>query len=130
MLARDGPSPSPPFLAAQVACLQCVPQITITNGIPTTFIPLGIVLGFDGVVTALEDYKRHVNDARANSSTSAFAGDCGRREMKARGARTCVWPCLTHFPPRALLPPRHPQRWSCAKAGSRRWRGATFAWAT
>ena len=56
---------------AQVACLQCVPAITITNGIPTTFLPLSIVLGFDGVVTAMEDYKRHQNDARANSSTSA-----------------------------------------------------------
>ena len=65
----------PPLRAcvrAQVACLQCVPAITITNGIPTTFLPLSIVLGFDGVVTALEDYKRHKNDARANSSTSAL----------------------------------------------------------
>lgn len=50
--------------------MQMIPHITITNGIPTTFIPLSVVIGFDGVVTALEDYKRHQNDARANSSTS------------------------------------------------------------
>ena len=54
----------------QVACLQTVPSITITNGLPTTFLPLSIVLSFDGIVTAREDYKRHQDDARANASKS------------------------------------------------------------
>jgi hypothetical protein len=54
----------------QVAILQTVPDISITNGVPTTFLPLSIVLSFDGIVTAREDYKRHVDDARANSSES------------------------------------------------------------
>jgi hypothetical protein len=53
-----------------VSILQTIPAISITNGIPTNFLPLGIVLGFDGVVTAREDYKRHKDDAKANSSES------------------------------------------------------------
>jgi hypothetical protein len=87
-----------------VACLQCVPQITITNGIPTTFIPLGIVLGFDGVVTALEDYKRHVNDARANSSTSACREP--RQIYQRMRARTTLQPALAYSPARASLSAR------------------------
>jgi hypothetical protein len=61
----------------QVAILQTVPDITITNGVPTTFLPLSIVLSFDGIVTAREDYKRHVDDARANSSESEYARPSG-----------------------------------------------------
>lgn len=53
-----------------VAILQTVPEVSITNGVPATFLPLSIVLGFDGIVTAREDYKRHQDDARANSSES------------------------------------------------------------
>jgi Phospholipid-translocating ATPase N-terminal len=53
-----------------VAILQTIPEISITNGVPTTFLPLSIVLGFDGLVTAREDYKRHQDDAKANASQS------------------------------------------------------------
>lgn len=55
-----------------VAILQTVPEVSITNGVPATFLPLSIVLGFDGIVTAREDYKRHQDDARANSSESEW----------------------------------------------------------
>jgi hypothetical protein len=54
----------------QVSILQTIPNISITNGIPTNFLPLSIVLTFDGIVTAREDYKRHLDDARANASKS------------------------------------------------------------
>ena len=52
-----------------VAILQTIKDISITDGIPSTFLPLSAVLSFDGFVTAREDYKRHKDDARANQST-------------------------------------------------------------
>ena len=48
--------------------MQTIPAITITGGLPTNFLPLGVVLLFDGVVTAREDYTRHVDDNKANTS--------------------------------------------------------------
>lgn len=53
-----------------VCILQSIPEISITNGVPTSFLPLGIVLIFDGFATAREDYKRHVDDHRANNTQS------------------------------------------------------------
>lgn len=51
-----------------MAILQTIKDISITNGIPMTFVPLSIVLLFDGLVTGREDVKRHKDDARANQS--------------------------------------------------------------
>ena len=51
-----------------VCVLQAIPAISITAGVPTTALPLSIVLGFDGVVTANEDLKRHRDDHKANTS--------------------------------------------------------------
>ena len=51
-----------------VSVLQCIQEISITNGLPLTFVPLAVVLFFDGAVTAREDVKRHADDARANTS--------------------------------------------------------------
>jgi magnesium-transporting ATPase (P-type) len=53
-----------------VCILQCIPQISITSGIPTSIFPLAFVLFFDGLVTAREDYKRHQDDAKANAKTT------------------------------------------------------------
>jgi magnesium-transporting ATPase (P-type) len=53
-----------------VCILQCIPQISITSGIPTSIFPLSFVLFFDGLVTAREDYKRHQDDAKANAKTT------------------------------------------------------------
>jgi len=50
-----------------VCILQAINEISITNGVPTSAIPLAFVLFFDGIVTAREDYVRHRDDARANS---------------------------------------------------------------
>jgi hypothetical protein len=36
---------------AQICILQSIQSISITNGVPTSFIPLGFVIFFDGVVT-------------------------------------------------------------------------------
>lgn len=88
------------FYFLVVAIMQTIPAITITNGyvpwggwggaytvnvapgttralpppvrsLPTNFLPLGVVLLFDGVVTAREDYTRHVDDRKANTSKGA-----------------------------------------------------------
>lgn len=42
-----------------VCVLQAIPEISITNGLPTTALPLSFVLFFDAIVTAREDYNRH-----------------------------------------------------------------------
>jgi magnesium-transporting ATPase (P-type) len=64
------------FYLQCICILQVVPQITITNGIPTTAIPLAFVISFDGIVTAREDYLRHKDDARANARpTQVLRGD-------------------------------------------------------
>lgn len=47
--------------------LQAIPEVSITNGIPTTAFPLAFVLFFDAIVTATEDYARHRDDAAANN---------------------------------------------------------------
>ena len=56
-----------------VCVLQSIPAISITGGLPTSALPLSIVLLFDGSATAREDYKRHKDDAHANNSKSAWA---------------------------------------------------------
>lgn len=63
-----------------VAVLQTIKEISITNGVPMTFVPLSIVLLFDGLVTGREDYKRHKDDARANESKCACRVDRVRHE--------------------------------------------------
>lgn len=50
-----------------VCILQAIPEVSITNGIPTTAFPLAFVLFFDAIVTATEDYARHRDDAAANN---------------------------------------------------------------
>jgi magnesium-transporting ATPase (P-type) len=51
-----------------IACLQLVPAITNTNGIPTTLIPLLFVVMGDCVIMLREDVRRHAADKEANSS--------------------------------------------------------------
>lgn len=50
-----------------IGCLQIVPAITNTDGYPTVFIPLFVVLLLFGLLKALEDYERHIADKKANS---------------------------------------------------------------
>jgi hypothetical protein len=42
-----------------VCVLQTIPAISITEGVPTYAISLSLILLFDAIVTAREDYKRH-----------------------------------------------------------------------
>jgi hypothetical protein len=53
------------FLA--VCVLQCIPAVSITAGVPATAFPLGIVVGFDALITAREDWRRHADDAAVNA---------------------------------------------------------------
>ena len=51
-----------------IAALQTIPAISVTRGVPTTLIPLLVLLIIDGTFLALEDKKRHNTDKVANSS--------------------------------------------------------------
>ena len=45
-----------------ISCLQCVRAISNTNGVPTTLIPLSIVVIVDAMFQILEDMSRHKAD--------------------------------------------------------------------
>lgn len=51
-----------------IACLQAIPAISNTNGIPTTLLPLLFVVFVDGIFQIIEDLSRHKADTEANSS--------------------------------------------------------------
>mmetsp|Transcript_31689 Transcript_31689/g.43471 ORF Transcript_31689/g.43471 Transcript_31689/m.43471 type:complete len:1213 (+) Transcript_31689:256-3894(+) len=51
-----------------ISGLQCIPQISNTGGIPTTLIPLFIVVVIDGIFQIFEDISRHRADTAANAS--------------------------------------------------------------
>lgn len=53
------------FLA--ICIMQCIPQISNTNGQPSTLPPLAFIIFVDAVFAILEDRKRHVADYIANS---------------------------------------------------------------
>jgi len=50
-----------------VCILQVIPAISITGGVPTSALPLFSVILFDGIVTAMEDFRRHQDDNTNNS---------------------------------------------------------------
>lgn len=51
-----------------ISCLQTVPAISNTNGIPTFLLPLTFVVMVDALFQIIEDYHRHKADGIANSS--------------------------------------------------------------
>ncbi|KAG1703114.1 hypothetical protein DVH05_008026 [Phytophthora capsici] len=51
-----------------ICILQCIPQISNTNGNPSTLPPLLFIITVDGVFAILEDHKRHQADNIANAS--------------------------------------------------------------
>lgn len=59
-----------------ISAMQCIPQISNTNGYPTTLIPLLFIIFVDAVFQLLEDSSRHRADRAANSST-AYRLDAG-----------------------------------------------------
>jgi hypothetical protein len=80
-----------------VCVLQSISAISITGGVPTSALPLSIVLFFDGSATAREDYKRHVDDAHANNSKSASPPPPSPHPL-------CAPPLLRSHPPPAPPP--------------------------
>ncbi|KAG7381162.1 Phospholipid-transporting ATPase IA [Phytophthora pseudosyringae] len=51
-----------------ICILQCIPEISNTNGQPSTLPPLLFIITVDGVFAVLEDHKRHQADNIANAS--------------------------------------------------------------
>lgn len=91
-----------------ICFLQIIPVISITNGIPTSIFPLSFVLTFDGFFSAREDYRRHQDDAKANSQTTLTMGpDKTFKRTEWRNIRVGdivkVCSCVC-----SLLPPRCP----------------------
>ena len=60
-----------------ISILQMIPAVTITNGIPSSLVPLSFVILFDAIVTAREDYNRHVADAKDNAHPTTVLGADG-----------------------------------------------------
>lgn len=53
-----------------IAALQCIPEITNTNGYPTTLLPLTLVVLIDAFFQIIEDMARHRSDREANAALS------------------------------------------------------------
>jgi phospholipid-transporting ATPase len=51
-----------------IGILQIIPQITISEGKPTMFLPLTIVVAVSMVKDFIEDWRRHKSDTKENNS--------------------------------------------------------------
>lgn len=51
-----------------ISCLQTIPAISNTSGVPTFLLPLTFVVVVDAIFQIIEDYNRHKADSIANSS--------------------------------------------------------------
>ncbi|KAJ1624942.1 hypothetical protein T492DRAFT_880973 [Pavlovales sp. CCMP2436] len=58
------------FYFLVVGCLQAVPQISVTGGLPVTLGPLLFVLGVDALTKLYEDWQRRRSDALTNSEAT------------------------------------------------------------
>jgi len=64
-----------------IAILQCIQEISNTNGVPTILIPLTIVMICSAIKEALEYKKRHEADRIANSRMSqVYLPNCGWKD--------------------------------------------------
>lgn len=72
-----------------VGLLQMVPTITLTNGLPSTWLPLIFIVGIDMFLMAREDKARH----RADRETNAQPVDILSGDAEANGAavRRATW---------------------------------------
>ena len=68
-----------------ISAWQCVPQITNTGGLPTTMLPLLVVVLVDGIFHVIEDLARPNADKEANSSITT------RYDMVSRDFVKCHW---------------------------------------
>lgn len=53
-----------------IAAMQCIPAISNTNGLPTTLLPLLLVVLVDAFFQVVEDIARHKSDNEANAAPS------------------------------------------------------------
>jgi magnesium-transporting ATPase (P-type) len=59
-----------------ISCLQCIPIISNTGGLPTTLLPLTIVVTINAILQINEDMSRHKADKEANASlTHIYVGE-------------------------------------------------------
>jgi len=70
-----------------VCVLQTIPSITITGGLPTSALPLTAVISFDGLLTAIEDWRRHAADEQVNSRRVTRLGASGWEDVQSRDVR-------------------------------------------
>ena len=49
-------------------CFQMIPQITVSDGVPSILMPLGFVVLVSMVKDIIEDSRRHKSDNKENSS--------------------------------------------------------------
>jgi phospholipid-transporting ATPase len=61
-----------------ISGLQMIRQISISDGVPIMLLPLGFVIAVSMLKDAVEDYKRHVNDASENEQKKARVFRQGR----------------------------------------------------
>ncbi|CBZ55965.1 hypothetical protein NCLIV_063910 [Neospora caninum Liverpool] len=70
---------------AVICCLQMIPQISTTNGVPTLALPLSIVLVVNAAKDAFEDWQRHRSDRIENGQvTHCIAKPSDRSEAAKR----------------------------------------------
>ena len=72
------------FYFLVVCCLQMIPAITNTNGVPSLAPVLFFIVVVDGFFAVLEDHNRHVDDERANNTKiDVWNPELGEFEEKA-----------------------------------------------
>ncbi|PFH38209.1 hypothetical protein BESB_005500 [Besnoitia besnoiti] len=68
-----------------ICCLQMIPQISTTNGVPTLALPLSTVLIINAAKDAFEDWQRHKSDNLENNQvTHAVIFPCDKAAHSAR----------------------------------------------
>ncbi|KEP65595.1 UNVERIFIED_CONTAM: phospholipid-translocating P-type ATPase, flippase subfamily protein [Hammondia hammondi] len=73
-----------------ICCLQMIPQISTTNGVPTLALPLSIVLVVNAAKDAFEDWQRHRSDRIENGQIThciATAPDRAACSLRLRDAK-------------------------------------------
>jgi hypothetical protein len=55
--------------------LQCVPEVSITGGVPTILPPLMFVLSVNALKDGIEDWRRHQSDNEENLRVTEYAGE-------------------------------------------------------
>merc|ERR1712194_546169 len=65
-----------------IAILQCIRQVSNSNGIPTTLFPLGFVVGAGALRDGSEDYQRYKSDRKQNQESKVTILDHNLKETE------------------------------------------------